>query len=330
MPELSIIVAVYNIELYLHRCIDSILAQSFTDFECILVDDGSTDTSGSICDEYKKKDNRIKVIHKANGGQSSARNMAMDISCGKYIGFVDGDDFIHPRMYEILLDVAWNEEADIVQCEFKKVTDADVKIEEIGDYTAKTYSVENLLNKYYDDWQLRRDATWSKVFRAELLQKHRFPEGYLYEDSTLYIQVLAHTREISFVPCQLYYYYMRENSTTHMRYTVKHFSGKELVYKTRLAVFREKNLKPQEYGALEEYLNFFCKSMFLVYSNYPELKDEFKRIKKNFEKEILNITNNPQICRMKKCLMYLSLINVTLSYLLAKKYFPELTEGAEL
>lgn len=103
MPTLSIIVPVYKVEPYLHRCVDSILAQTFTDFELILVDDGSPDNCGAICDEYAAKDSRILVIHKENGGLSDARNAGLDIAKGEYIGFVDSDDYISPQMYHFQL-----------------------------------------------------------------------------------------------------------------------------------------------------------------------------------------------------------------------------------
>ena len=103
---ISIIVPVYNVEKYLPTCVDSILCQTFTNFELILVDDGSTDRSGIICDEYEKKDTRVKVIHKENGGLSSARNAGLYIAKGKYIGFVDSDDFIDKEMYIVLYDEA--------------------------------------------------------------------------------------------------------------------------------------------------------------------------------------------------------------------------------
>ena len=123
MSEISIIVPVYNVEKYLENCIESILNQTFKDFELILVDDGSTDNSGKICDIYEKKDSRIKVIHKNNGGLSSARNAGLDIACGKYVGFIDSDDSIHPRMYEILYDLIKKYESDISCCNYKKIYD---------------------------------------------------------------------------------------------------------------------------------------------------------------------------------------------------------------
>lgn len=109
---ISIIIPVYKTEQYLKRCVDSVLNQTYQELECILVDDGSPDEAGKICDEYKKKDARIKVIHKENGGLSSARNAGLDIAKGDYIGFVDSDDFIHPQMYEMLVDVLEKQRAE--------------------------------------------------------------------------------------------------------------------------------------------------------------------------------------------------------------------------
>ena len=114
-PVISIIVPVYKVEKQLNKCIESILNQTFKDYELILVDDGSPDNCGHICDEYEKKDSRIKVIHKKNGGLSDARNAGLDIALGKYIGFVDSDDIIHPQMYEKLYNCINKSNLDIVQ-----------------------------------------------------------------------------------------------------------------------------------------------------------------------------------------------------------------------
>ena len=104
-PKLSVIVPIYNVEAYLRRCVDSILAQTFTDYELILVDDGSPDNCGEICEEYAGTDDRIRVIHKENGGLSDARNAGLDVATGAYVGFVDSDDYIHPNMYQRLIDL---------------------------------------------------------------------------------------------------------------------------------------------------------------------------------------------------------------------------------
>ena len=118
---ISIIVPVYNVEKYLSRCLDSILVQTYRDFELILVDDGSTDRSGAICDEYASRDERIKLIRQSNQGLSVARNVGLDAARGDYIGFVDSDDYIHPETYQILLDALLKYDADLSVCGFNYV-----------------------------------------------------------------------------------------------------------------------------------------------------------------------------------------------------------------
>lgn len=116
MPKISVIVPVYNVAPYLKKCVDSIINQTFTDIEIILVDDGSTDESGTICDQYAQKDSRVKVIHKPNGGLSDARNSGLEVCSGEYIGFVDSDDWISPDMYETLIHFAVKEDLDVAMC----------------------------------------------------------------------------------------------------------------------------------------------------------------------------------------------------------------------
>lgn len=127
-PEISIIVPIYNVELYLRKCVDSILAQTFRSFELILVNDGSPDKCGEICEYYKELDPRVVVIHKQNGGLSDARNYGIDVAEGRYIGFVDSDDWIEPDMYEALYGLITAHNADIAVCGHCEVQD-DVKLE---------------------------------------------------------------------------------------------------------------------------------------------------------------------------------------------------------
>ena len=147
MPELSIIVPVYNAEKYLEKCLDSIINQTFRDYETILIDDGSTDRSGIICDEYAVKDARFKVIHQKNSGVSSARNTGLDIAQGKYLGFIDADDWVDPNMYKAMISkTKTNYKADIVIC------GASVFNEDNGDVATlfcgdKTYNKEQMLNE---------------------------------------------------------------------------------------------------------------------------------------------------------------------------------------
>lgn len=171
----SVIVAVYNIEEYLPRCVDSILAQTYEKLEIILVDDGSTDKSGRICDEYAEKDSRIQVIHKKNGGLSDARNAGMDIATGEYIGFVDGDDWIDRDMYRAMYEACEKENAQIAACRYKQITKSGV----IDASTGNSVSLSKIeaLEIYIcgDERYLIYNSVWSKLFSAELIQGMRFP-----------------------------------------------------------------------------------------------------------------------------------------------------------
>jgi glycosyltransferase involved in cell wall biosynthesis len=178
--KLSIIVPVYNAEKYLDRTIKNILEQTFTDFELLLIDDGSKDCSCSICDNWSKKDSRIKVIHQENTGVGGARNTGLDIAQGEYIGFVDNDDLIHPQMYEILLGVADKENADIVMSEERKV---DEHWDRIASYIEELSISYELLDKRAQFERLfsnsQKDgpymAIWNKIYRKKMIGNVRFP-----------------------------------------------------------------------------------------------------------------------------------------------------------
>ncbi len=143
---ISIIVPVYNVEKYLHRCIDSLLAQTFSDFEILLVNDGSKDNSGMICDEYARKDSRIRVFHKENGGVSSARNMGLDNAKGDWIAFCDSDDWLDKRFLELMYDKAQIEQADIVMCDFNMICRNHIERWESADWTDdKVYSMQSYI-----------------------------------------------------------------------------------------------------------------------------------------------------------------------------------------
>lgn len=215
MPEISIIVPVYNVEKYFKNCIESILSQTFKDFELILVDDGSTDSSGNICDEYAKKDNRIKVIHQGNKGQASARNRGLDISRGKYIGFVDSDDTIHPRMYEILYDLIIKSNSDISFCSYKYTFSTDrkdninINIKEINQIS-NIQAISNLFDKNIG---VKLVVPWNKLYNKELFKNIRFETGRLHEDEFMAHRILYNCKKITYVDNELYYYLQREGST---------------------------------------------------------------------------------------------------------------------
>ena len=202
-PLISIIVPIYNVEQYLHRSIDSILAQTFTDWELLLIDDGSPDRSGEICDKYAKKDNRVRVIHKENGGVSSARQKGQDEACGEYTIHVDPDDWVEPRMLEELYRKAKDDNADMVICDY---------------YTnegSQQYYIKQEPTKLnnnvvlYELFQQLHGSCWNKlVRRACYSNRANFPKGInCCEDLIWCIQVLKCNPKISYLN-KAYYHYM--------------------------------------------------------------------------------------------------------------------------
>ena len=150
MPKISIIVPVYNVEKYLEKCVRSILAQTFTDFELILVDDGSPDSSGAMCDQFAEQDQRVKVIHKENGGLSDARNAGIEIATGEYLGFVDSDDYIADDMYELLYTNIVKEDADLSICGIYDVYEERANCKSlIQELFQRRSIIVNFTRKYY-------------------------------------------------------------------------------------------------------------------------------------------------------------------------------------
>lgn len=186
MPELSIIVPVYKVEKYLPRCIDSILAQTFGDFELILIDDGSPDGCGRICDEYARKDKRIVVIHQKNMGVSAARNAGLDIARGRYIGFVDSDDWIEPRMYEVMMDAIRENGADMAVCGVR-YADEDGKFTRADRLSEGVYSRAGLLEDVFAMPNRLGGGCCNKVFDASKIASVRFKVGMTIAEDALYL-----------------------------------------------------------------------------------------------------------------------------------------------
>ena len=207
MPEISVIVPVYKVEQFLHRCVDSILRQSFYDFELILVDDGSPDGCGAICDEYAEADNRIHVIHQENGGLSAARNTGIDYvmktSDSHWIAFVDSDDWVHPDYLKILYNTAKQTSCKLSACGFFK-TEGE-PFPELQETEAQCLSADD----YYCG-QIHGGVTavaWNKLYHRSLFKKLRYPIGKLHEDEFTTYQAVYEAGRIGVTSAQLYAYY---------------------------------------------------------------------------------------------------------------------------
>ena len=211
---ISVIVPVYNVEKYIRACLDSIINQTYRDLEIILVDDGSTDNSGAICDEYAKKDSRIKVIHKENGGQSVARNIGLQKAKGEFIGFVDSDDSIELDMFESLFSAIQN--VDIAICGYNLVA-GDKRIESGLLGQNKTLNQAELWKEIFGNLN---NAVWNKLFRRELLSGICFDAKFAHgEDLIFNILYLKSAKTGKYINRYLYNYYKRGDSITTGKFT---------------------------------------------------------------------------------------------------------------
>lgn len=227
MNTISVIVPVYKTEPYLGKCIDSILAQTHQDLEVILVDDGSPDHSGSICDEYAARDPRVKVVHKENGGLSDARNAGMKVMTGQYVGFVDSDDWIEPQMYGTLLELLHRFDADMA---FGGVADdlerggivTTVKTSNYGQ-TPFAEDIPAAMRRYFHgSW-----AAWDKLYRVELFRDLAYPKGEINEDEAIVLPLLDRCRRVCYTSEVFYHYLRREGNDT---ITTAAFSLKKMAW----------------------------------------------------------------------------------------------------
>lgn len=288
---ISIIIPVYNVKFYLKECLNSIINQSYKNLEIILVDDGSTDGSEKICDEYAAKDKRIVVIHKENGGVSDARNKGLDICTGDYISFVDSDDWLELDAYERILNVAKKTKADIVVCgyilEFK-----NGKINYSLDNKMIRENLKILDELFYD--KNFPNAVWGKLYKKEIFRNLKFPSGKIYEDMLIKYDILKETDKIVILDNLLYHYRQRESSIMNIKR--KTFNERIIACEIILNKIKKENssLVLQAYSQLYKHYIYVIED---VYKNYGG-DDKYKIIKelrKFIKSEIINICCNKTI-----------------------------------
>jgi glycosyltransferase involved in cell wall biosynthesis len=242
MCEISIIVPVYNVEKYLEKCISSILEQSFTDYELVLVDDGSKDNSGKICDGYKGRDFRIKVIHQENSGLSAARNTGIDIFKGEYITFIDSDDFIHPNMLEILYNNILESKADTSICDYHLVYEDKEIAKEFGDNNITLYTNIEGVEKIVKKSKASMIVACGKLYKRNLFSDIRYPALKYHEDEFVTYKLLYKSTKIVVTDAKLYYYLQRSNSITGSTYNIKRLEKLEALEEA-IMFFKNENNK---------------------------------------------------------------------------------------
>lgn len=234
MEELiSIIVPIYNVEKYLPKCIKSIQAQTYKNLEIILVDDGSPDGCGDICDDFAENDNRIKVIHKENGGLSDARNAGIDIATGRYLAFVDSDDYISNRFVEELYSSIKDSDADIAICNFELVNEHGKVIENVvpSPLIDGIYDGEDIFNnKFAAPGHWYWAIAWNKLYKSEVFNNLRFEKGKLHEDEYFANRVFLLTNRVVVINNKLYYYVQRKDSIMNKALTIKNLDILDAIY----------------------------------------------------------------------------------------------------
>lgn len=277
---ISVIVPVYQVEQYLEECIESILSQTYTNFEVLLIDDGSTDNCPKICDAYAKEDNRIKVVHQKNQGLSAARNTGISIAKGEYLTFIDSDDVVTKRYLEILYSLLIKYKADIAQTGYKKIVN---KMFEEGENYNTEYVVENKDEMCAKIYQFKGEndvlwvTTWGKLYKASLFINVRFPVGRTHEDqfTTYRLFSMSHKNVITNYPT--YGYRQREGSIMHSHNISEAFDEVQGV-ENAVKYFQQKGMKKSERCA-NGYLMYAKAKQALIARNNGKLHNILKKDK---------------------------------------------------
>ena len=314
-PKISIIVPVYNAEVYLERCVNSLLAQTLEDIEIILVDDQSRDGSGRMCDAFAKKDNRIKVIHKKNEGAGKARNTALEVAVGEYVGFVDSDDFVEREMFETLVNKAEEYNSDLVlsgvkfvdgnmfsqkgECEVKHYFEQDTHFESGEEIKKLRLGIVGALPEDKDDSRYGM-SIWKNVFRREIIEKNgiRFQSEreMLSEDALFMIDYISHIKKATGIK-EAFYNYCRNGESISKSYKKDRFE-KSLVFVSEVEKRFKKDIEREEY---EVYINRFFQAMCRVLCSQEILhsKDEGKKFS-DTKKRLRDICTHPVTVRTMK------------------------------
>ena len=298
---ISVIVPIYHVEAYLHKSVDSILAQTYRNLEVILVDDGGTDGCPAICEEYAEKDVRVKVIHKKNGGLSDARNAGVAAATGAYIAFVDSDDFLMPDMYEKMIKRMETTGAGVVVCNYQCVKMDGIPIPERNQHMSVTdevldakQAVAHLYGENYEYWV----TAWSRLYRADVAKAVAFPKGKIHEDEYTAHMFYDKAGIIAGISEPLYQYVIREDSIMTRKYSVKNLAYVEAL-NNRIWYCMEHDMKEIGQG----FLRWMCRYLMDV-SKKLDRKDEdtakgyrevqtlykntYRKIRKNYGMDVKN------------------------------------------
>lgn len=300
MGVISIIVPVYNVEKYLKRCIDSILEQTFRDFELILVDDGSPDQCGRICETYAEKDGRIIALHRENGGLSAARNTGLDWmfanSESSYVTFIDSDDWIHPQYLETLLGTIEKNNAGVSVANFQRMDEYQVNtIDKLDRFPAEVMGAEDFFLNH--EWNF--NYAWGKLYRREYFRHVRYPEGKNFEDTFTTYKVLFAGKTVAFIDFPLYYYFYNTEGISHSLWNPSELVVMEGI-REQIRFYEENGFSRALEKEKQLYINHYAYQICRIRANKEDWKKNTPYLK-TLKKEMFHlIRQNPEKYGYKK------------------------------
>lgn len=277
MTEISVIIPIYNAEKYLRQCLDSVISQTFNNFEVICVDDGSTDNSRKILEEYKILDSRIKVILQDNHGVSSARNQGIENSTGDYLAFLDADDLLHIQFLEIMYNTAHENNLELVWCNHKKINDEKNQSPKLLTHKPQEIYYEQIFNKYLSHKTNIGSMVWGKLYRRDKLQDIRFDTNINIAEDVLFTHnILFNINRAAYIPENLIYYRVRSGSLSNSKIKPKTIDDHLYVATSLANLFRQEQLGAENNHLIRKQIAKICFKFCII---YPYKKDKTNYLK---------------------------------------------------
>lgn len=319
-PLVSVIIPIYKAEKYIEKCVKCVIGQTYQNLEIILVDDGSPDASGAICDEFAKQDTRIRVIHKENGGAATARNAGLDVMTGAYVAFVDADDYMERDYIEVLYETLKDSQAQVSICSFKTVDEngRSIAIDQLHEEgAAEAVANENgnadgqdvvkvftgndiILQDLQGHWE--HVAPWGKLYQADLFEGVRYPHWPAYEDEHVFIQVFDKVETVAAGTEKLYYYVQHAGSLMNTAYSEKQRSTTLKMWRERIAYYSDNTPKHKELynRILQAYVAWSV--LFLSLHAHEMTKEQKAELKREIRRYFSCLLKTPHLYNSKESL----------------------------
>ena len=306
MPLISVILPIYRVEKYLDRCLQSITGQTYRNLEIILVDDGSPDRSGEICDAWAEKDSRIRVIHKQNAGAGAARNTGLDVVTGDIVSMIDSDDYLEIHMFEHLMSLM-TDDVDIAECDICWTEEDDLPMEDGSNAKIRICPVDEAMVLHIRD-EIFCQTPPNKLYRRNVIGDIRFPEGNLIDDEYFTYKVIGNCRKLARSSACMYAYRQQPGSAMHKTFSLRRLQGLEA--KLQRLEYLKLRMPGLEYEAK---FDLFFTSLFMMQECLRSLKgaelEQAKTYIHNILEKITPLEGNPQASAMKNLLLKLAQIN---------------------